>query len=44
MVQDPACGTWVPLSQAVAARRNGETLHFCSPECREKYLKETSKQ
>ena len=40
MVQDPACGTWVPLSQALAARGNGETLHFCSPECRDKYLKE----
>lgn len=42
MVQDPACGTWVPLSQALTARRNGETLHFCSAECRDKYLKETN--
>lgn len=39
MVQDPACGTWVPLSQALAARRGNETFHFCSPECRDKYLK-----
>lgn len=43
MVQDPACGTWVPLSQALSARRGNETLHFCSPECRDKYLKETIK-
>jgi YHS domain-containing protein len=40
MVQDPACGTWVPLSQALTSRRGGETLHFCSAECRDKYLKE----
>lgn len=38
MVQDPACGTWVPLSQALAARRGRETLHFCSAECRDKYM------
>lgn len=43
MLQDPVCGTWVPVSQAIALKRNGETIHFCSPECREKYLQETKK-
>ncbi len=44
MVQDPACGTWVPFSQALSVRRGNETLHFCSPECRDKYFKETNRQ
>jgi YHS domain-containing protein len=43
MRQDPVCGTWVPVSQALSVRRGGETLHFCSAECRDKYLKETNK-
>ncbi len=38
MVQDPLCGTWVPLGQAIAFRRGRETLHFCSVECRDKFL------
>jgi Uncharacterized conserved protein len=43
MRQDPVCGTWVPISQAVTLNRDGETLHFCSAECRDKYLKEANK-
>jgi len=42
MVQDPACGTWVPLSQAIAGRQGNVTHHFCSAECRDKYLEETN--
>lgn len=42
MVQDPACGTWVPLSQAVVLTQGGATRYFCSSECRDKYLKETN--
>ena len=38
MVQDPVCGTWVPLNQAIAFRRGRETLYFCSAECRDKFL------
>jgi YHS domain-containing protein len=38
MVQDPACGTWVPLSQAIASRQGSVTHHFCSPECRDRFL------
>lgn len=37
MVQDPVCGTWVPLSQAVTLKRDRKTLFFCSPECRDKF-------
>lgn len=38
MRQDPVCGTWVPVSQAVTMKRDRETLFFCSPECRDKFL------
>ncbi len=40
MVQDPLCGTWVPLGQAVLLDTKREKHYFCSPECRDKYLKE----
>jgi uncharacterized protein len=38
MVQDPVCGTWVPVGQAVSLPRGKQTLYFCSHECREKFL------
>jgi len=38
MVQDPLCGTWVPLGQAVLLEAKREKHYFCSPECRDKYL------
>jgi len=40
MVQDPLCGTWVPIGQAVLLEAKREKHYFCSPECRDKYLKE----
>ncbi len=39
MLQDPVCGTWVPVSQALSIQRGKETIHFCSVECRDKFLK-----
>ena len=44
MVQDPFCGTWIPLSQALASRQGNVTHHFCSAECRDKYQKKTKNQ
>jgi YHS domain-containing protein len=38
MVQDPVCGTWVPLGQAVPLDVKREKHYFCSPECRDKFL------
>ena len=38
MRQDPVCGTWVPISQAVTLNRDDETHYFCSGECRDKFL------
>jgi len=37
MVQDPVCGTWVPVSQALPLEHKKEIKHFCSPACRDKF-------
>jgi uncharacterized protein len=37
MAQDPVCGTWVPISQALPLAAGKESVYFCSAECREKY-------
>ncbi len=38
MVKDPQCGTYTALELAVTANLAGKPLHFCSRECRDKYL------
>lgn len=43
MKQDPVCGTWVPVSQAVKVVHKGESHYFCSRKCREKFLKDRSR-
>jgi len=35
--KDPVCGTYVSTSASVTRTVNGELLHFCSNECRDKY-------
>lgn len=40
--KDPNCGTYVATSIALTARDDGETLYFCSDECRRTYF-ETGK-
>jgi YHS domain-containing protein len=35
--RDPVCGTYVPADNSVRKVVAGEVLHFCSPECRDKY-------
>jgi len=37
MVKDPQCGTYLPRSDALTRQVKGETLYFCSEECRTKY-------
>jgi YHS domain-containing protein len=37
LVRDPVCGMHLAESLALAERIGGELVHFCSPECREKY-------
>ncbi len=36
--RDPICGTYVDASSSLKATAAGQTLYFCSEECRRKYL------
>lgn len=38
MVKDPVCGVYVPSDEAVTVVQNGRAVHFCSEDCRIKYL------
>jgi len=40
MVQDPYCEVYFPRKEGHHLRFKGEDLYFCSPACRDKYLKE----
>lgn len=40
LVEDPVCGTFVPISSATTLSESGRTVYFCSRECLEKYRKE----
>jgi YHS domain-containing protein len=35
--KDPVCGTYVSTSGAVTKNIDGQLVHFCSRECRDKY-------
>lgn len=35
--KDPVCGTFVPMQSSLKRTVNGETLYFCSVECRDRY-------
>lgn len=35
--RDPVCGTYVPASASIKKTVRGEVVHFCSPECRDRY-------
>ena len=35
--QDPVCGTYVAVDSSLKKVVKGRVLHFCSPECRDKY-------
>jgi|SRR5271157_3227238 len=43
LVRDPVCGMHVAERIAIPLRVDNELLHFCSMECREKYVKSTQK-
>ena len=40
--RDPVCGMFVSTELSHRLTRGAETLHFCSPECLERYEKETA--
>ena len=35
--RDPVCGTYVSTSLSVTRTVDGQVLHFCSKECRDRY-------
>ena len=35
--QDPVCGTYVAIDTSLKKVVNGKVLHFCSPECRDRW-------
>jgi len=38
LVRDPVCGMHLAETLAIPLREGGELVHFCSMDCREKYL------
>lgn len=40
MVKDPICGAFVSKDSDIRVRDGEEVHHFCSYECRDKYLKQ----
>jgi YHS domain-containing protein len=36
--QDPVCGTYVAIDSSLKRIVNGRVIHFCSPDCRDKYV------
>ncbi len=41
MARDPVCGMFVSTELSQKLRHGGETLHFCSRTCLEKFRKDT---
>ena len=44
LVRDPLCGVHVAEVLAIPVRDGGETLHFCSVNCRDEYARRRSLQ
>ena len=40
MARDPVCGMFVSTEVSRRLKRGGETLHFCSEECLEKFRRQ----
>ena len=36
--KDPVCGTYTAAGSSVKQTIRGETVYFCSPQCRDKYV------
>jgi len=43
LVRDPVCGMHLAEAIAIPLREGNEVLHFCSMECRDKYVEGTHK-
>jgi YHS domain-containing protein len=42
MVEDPQCGTFLPVSDSVSATIDGQIRHFCSKKCLKEYKKKNT--
>ncbi|MBW2591589.1 MAG: hypothetical protein JRE58_01050 [Deltaproteobacteria bacterium] len=40
MVKDPYCQIYFPRRNGIHLHLNGEDLYFCSPECRDNFIKD----
>jgi len=40
LVRDPVCGMHIAEGRSLAVKQGSQVLHFCSAECRDKYLSE----
>ena len=40
MVKDPMCGVHFPRREGVPLQHEGQTLLFCSTDCRDRFVKE----
>jgi len=36
--KDPVCGTYIAAASSIKETVAGQTIHFCSAECRDKYV------
>jgi YHS domain-containing protein len=36
--KDPTCGTYISAATSIQEKVGGETLYFCSKQCRDKYV------
>ena len=36
--KDPVCGTYIAAATSLQEKVGGQTFHFCSQECRDKYV------
>ena len=43
MVEDPQCGTYLPLGDAIKANIHGRQHYFCSKKCLKEYKKAQGK-
>jgi YHS domain-containing protein len=36
--KDPVCGTYIAAASSIKETVSGQTIHFCSAQCRDKYV------
>jgi YHS domain-containing protein len=36
--KDPVCGTYIAAATSIKEKVGGQTFHFCSTDCRDKYV------